>query len=194
MNAPSSLHSGCEILEQETWGISPKLSESRGWEESSDSGRGSSPGSLRSLAPRGKPPPSSRLLGPSPHSLPLPPALSLPPPPPVQLSLQPPSKPLSLPSRGSRTRSGEPPRPWRCCCWAPERETKLKLIVLLQLPSQARDTDLYSRRPRLPPYPAWSSSLGASSTSRAQPPPAGLQGSGARAASAAGVTEVGLSV
>lgn len=36
----------------------------------------------------------------------------------------------------------------------PEGETKLKLMVLLQLPSPARDTDLHGFRPRLLPYPS----------------------------------------
>ena len=37
--------------------------------------------------------------------------------------------------------------------WVPERETKLKVMVLLQLPSPARDTDSHGLRPRLLPYP-----------------------------------------
>lgn len=100
---------------------------------------------------------------------------SLPPPPPVlsiplyPLPLLPPlspsyscAAPNPLPSQ-----SGSWPLGWRGglgpggrCCWVPEKETKLKLIVLVvQLPSQPGTHRLasHSLRPRLPPHPALSS-------------------------------------
>lgn len=55
---------------------------------------------------------------------------------------------------------GVPPRSGRCCGWVPERETKLKLMVLQQLPSPARDTEEHSLRPRLLPYPSLDLFLG----------------------------------
>lgn len=70
--------------------------------------------------------------------------------------------PNPLPSQ-----SGSWPLGWRGglgpggrCCWVPEKETKLKLIVLVvQLPSQPGTHRLasHSLRPRLPPHPALSS-------------------------------------
>lgn len=184
-----------------TLGGFPRTSREQGPRGSSESGRAPSRGGPE----RGKAgvlQPASPLLLPS-GSLsrrPSSPARALPSPHCLQFSgpfSRPPSALLTQPelTLGSRTRTGGP-EVRRCGGWAPARETKLKLIVLLQLPSQARDTDQQRRRPRLLPYPGRDLFLGASTHCRAQPPPAGSSAEppGPGPLFAAGVAEVGLSV
>lgn len=133
-------------------------------------GRGLSQGSLRPLIPWGASlpsPPDFRVPPPAPPTpafLFLPRPLSLPPTP-YRLAL--PSAPLALPpltwpelTVRSSTRGGGP-RPGPGCGRVPGRETKLKLTVLGQLPSQLRDTEEHGLRPRLLPHPARTSSRGA---------------------------------
>lgn len=110
-------------------------------------------------------PPAFRVsLSPPPPSPPLPPALCLPSPTPSSSALPLVALPVPLLTwpeltLGSRTGSGGP-RPGSRCCPVRERETKLKLIILVQLPSQPRDNDLHSLRPRLLPHPSLDLFLG----------------------------------
>lgn len=76
---------------------------------------------------------------------------------------------------GSRTGSGGP-RPGSCCCPVRERETKLKLIILVQLPSQLRDNDLHSLRPRLLPHPSLDLFLGGPPSQQGMASSSRLQG------------------
>lgn len=161
----------------------PKLLGSGGWEERPERERGSLPGQRLASGPRVgqggvllptlSSPPAFWV---PPLPLPLPPA-PFPLLPPAQLLFHLHSRALLTKPEltlGSRTRSGGPLRPGRRCGWVPERETKLKLMVLQQLPSPARDTDLHGLRPRLLPYPSLDLFLGrGTSTPGRGAPPAG---------------------